>query len=187
MKIQLEESKFIIRLAGVSVGIHKYSITCDGSFFETSPIENIKDASIKIEIEMEKRERMAIFSFQFSGTLTAQCDRCLEDVTIPIDFSTQLVVNFTTANEFLCDDDQVWAVWEKAHEIDMYQYIYDAIILSLPVQFIHPEDENGVPTCNPEMLETLAQYLIDEEDLENPTNDIETIDPRWEKLKNINL
>jgi uncharacterized metal-binding protein YceD (DUF177 family) len=37
--------------------------------------------------------------------------------------------------------------------IDLEQYIYESIVLSLPLQRVHPEDVHGQPLCNPAMLE----------------------------------
>ncbi len=192
VKNQTEASKFKIRLSGVSVGTHCHSFVCTKSFFESSEIFDIDDALINVDVTMDKMERSASFSFHFHGNIMAKCDRCLEDLTFPIDFHTRLVVNFISTTDSQCDDESVWTLWEKAYDIDLYQYIYEAIVLELPSQFIHEDDEEGNSICSPEMLEMLSKYAVhiddvEEENDEEEENEIEEMDPRWEKLKNIKL
>ncbi|HPE39453.1 MAG TPA: DUF177 domain-containing protein, partial [Bacteroidales bacterium] len=80
------------------------------------------------------------------------------------------------------NDDEIWMINEKEYDLDVYQYIYESIVLSLPTQILHPDDEEGNSTCNPDFLDTLAQYSVEE------SHDSDQIaDPRWEALKNIKL
>jgi uncharacterized metal-binding protein YceD (DUF177 family) len=60
--------------------------------------------------------------------------------------------------------------------------LYEAIELALPTQLIHPDDENGKPTCNSEMLQKLAELTPKEKE----QNTTET-DPRWEALKKLRI
>jgi uncharacterized metal-binding protein YceD (DUF177 family) len=57
--------------------------------------------------------------------------------------------------------------------------MYEYIVLSLPVQRIHPDDENGRSGCDPDMLEKLKALTAKELNLENQA------DPRWDALKGI--
>ena len=65
----------------------------------------------------------------------------------------------------------------EAHEIVIDQYLFEFIVLSLPVKRIHPDDPDGNPACNKEMMKKLNQYLINDEQKIN--------DPRWDDLKSI--
>ena len=64
------------------------------------------------------------------------------------------------------------------HEFDISHYVYESIKLSIPIKQVHPENENGEVSCNPEMLERLNNYITDK-----PAD--EDIDPRWNDLKNL--
>ena len=44
---------------------------------------------------------------------------------------------------------------------------------------MHPDDEFGNITCNPEMLEKLEEHMIEQDSNE------EISDPRWDKLKDL--
>jgi len=169
---------YVIRLSGVDVGNHKYSMICDKAFFELTGLNEIENGEIHVQVEMEKSAKMLSLQFRFKGEVTVICDRCLELLTLPIEFTDFLVVNFVSQiDETFENDENIWQLHEKAHELDLTHFLYEAIELALPTQFIHPNDEKGKPTCNPEMLQKLAE-LAPKETTE--------IDPRWETLKLLN-
>ena len=63
-------------------------------------------------------------------------------------------------------------------QIDIRHYVYESIMLSLPVQRVHPDNEKGRTQCNKEMLKLLKQH--------SNKKDKNEIDPRWEALKKFN-
>ena len=66
------------------------------------------------------------------------------------------------------------------HEIDISQFIYELIILSVPTKKVHPKVLDG--TMNSEALDKLKELEITEnKSSENEDN----TDPRWDKLKSL--
>ena len=64
---------------------------------------------------------------------------------MPIDYEGRLTVRISDeTGEY--DGDVMW-VAPSEEEIDLTQYIYESIVLSLPYRRVHPEGE-----CNPDML-----------------------------------
>jgi len=175
-----KRDEYVLRLSGVEVGNHKYSMICDKAFFELTELNEIEEGSINVQIEMEKSAKMLSLQFHFFGEITVLCDRCLDYLTLPLDFTDFLVVNLVSQiDESFENDDNIWQLHEKAHELDLLHFLYETIELALPSQLIHPDDENENPTCNPEMLQKLAELT--------PKENTETteIDPRWEVLKGL--
>ena len=178
-----KRDNFVVRLSGVELGNHKYSMVCDKAFFEITGLSEIENGSINVQIEMEKSEKMLSLNFHFSGDVTVVCDRCLDFLTISLDFTDFLVVNFVSQiDESFVNDENIWQIHEKAYELDLMHFLYEAIELALPTQLIHPDDENGNPTCNPEMLQKLAELAPKTEE-ENTTE----TDPRWDALKQLRI
>ena len=182
MEIKQIHDKFKIRIAGIAVGNHRFSIDCDKTFFEISELSMLHDGVVHVRVEMEKLDKMLNFAFKFEGKVTADCDRCLAPVALKIDFDTNLVVKLIAQpNEKECkanEDDDIWLVDENSYELDFFHYIYEALLLALPQKIVHLDDKNGNSTCNPEMLAKLAQC--------SPAHHQE-IDPRWDALKKLNL
>jgi len=173
---------YVLRLSGVEVGNHKYSMVCDKSFFELTGLNEIEDGNINVQIDMEKSAKMLSLQFRFKGDVTVNCDRCLEFLTLPLEFTDFLVVNLVSQiDETFENDDNIWQLHEKEHELDLMHFLYETIELALPTQLIHPDDENGNPTCNPEMLQKLAELAPKE------TAQTTEIDPRWNVLKELRI
>jgi uncharacterized metal-binding protein YceD (DUF177 family) len=174
--------KFKIRIAGIADGNCRFSIDCNKTFFELSKLLMLHDGIVHVRIEMEKLDKMLNLAFHFEGKVIADCDRCLAPVTLKIEFDTNLIVKLVAhPNEDECkvnEDDEIWLVDENSYELDLFHYIYESLLLILPQKIVHPDDKDGHSTCNPEMLEKLAQC--------SPAHHQE-IDPRWEPLKNLKL
>jgi uncharacterized metal-binding protein YceD (DUF177 family) len=173
--------KFKIRIAGITTGNSMFSMDCDKAFFEVSRLSILHDGVIHVRIKMEKMEKMLNFMFQFEGKAIANCDRCLEPITLKIDFNTTLIVklvNNKNEEHKPNEDDDLWFIDENSYELDFFHYIYESLLLALPQKIVHPDDENGNSACNPEMLEKLTQ---------NSSSHNQEIDPRWEALKNLKL
>ena len=76
------------------------------------------------------------------------------------------------------DDEDVVILPESAYKIDLAQWMYEYVAVSMPIQCMHPDDADGNSTCNPEMM----QYISEETEDEGAPAENEEIDPRWEAL-----
>ena len=180
MKTKEKRDDYKIRIAGVGIGTYSYSMICDKAFFELSEISEVEDGLLNLQIEMDKSEKMLDLKFHFAGEVVAPCDRCLDPVTIPMDFDEQLIVNLVPeVEEDFENDENIWMVDENIYELDLFHFIYETIRLALPHRIVHPDDENGNSTCNPEVLKKLESLSQSEKPQE--------IDERWAALKDLKL
>lgn len=180
MKTKEKRDEYKIRIAGVEIGTYSYSMICDKAFFELSEISELEDGLLNLQIEMDKSEKMLDLKFRFAGKVVAPCDRCLDPVTIPMDFDEQLIVNLVPeVEEDFENDENIWMVDENIYELDLFHFIYETIRLALPHRIVHPDDENGNSTCNPEVLKKLESLKQTEKPQE--------IDERWAALKDLKL
>ena len=65
-------------------------------------------------------------------------------------------------------------------EVNIQQYIYELIVLSIPLKRVHPGVEDG--TLESDVLDKLEELSINNNENKN---DEDEIDPRWDKLKNL--
>lgn len=171
-----KRDEFKLRIAGVELGKHSFSIVCNKEFFELADLSDLLDGQLLLDIKMEKSEIMMQLSFFFRGDITIPCDRCLDPVTLPMNFEEKLIVKYDNQPQGN-EDDMIWTISENEYELDVFHFVYESISLALPTQVIHPEDENGSSTCNPEILKRLVELSHKEEER----------DPRWDALKKIDL
>ncbi len=175
--------QFKIRISGIELGKHCFSIDCDKEFFDLAGIEQLLDGRLVLRVEMEKSEKMVDFQCHFEGEVVAECDRCLAPVTLPMNFDERLIVKLVAENYRSEEEqeDDIWMMDENTYEIDLFHFVYESIVLALPIRIVHEDDADGDPTCDPEVMRRL-----DEMNAENTEKEQDT-DPRWDALKNIKL
>jgi uncharacterized metal-binding protein YceD (DUF177 family) len=146
-------------LRNLEKGRHTFDVSVDTVFFSDFQNSEIIEGSVEISLDVEKFSYFMNVILSFSGTLTVACDRCLEDIDVPIEDEYLLSVRFGEAPEEPEDesmDEDVMYVNAEDDEIDLTVYVYESICLALPIQRVHEDDENGNSLCNPEML----KYII---------------------------
>ena len=84
-----------------------------------------------------------------------------------------LIVKF--GDEFNNDNEEILIIPHNEYELDISQYIYELIILSVPVKRIHPKIVNG----------TLKSDTIDKLKKMQEKAEKKDTDPRWDKLKEL--
>lgn len=165
-----------IQFSGLKPGSYDYHYTLDKVFFEAFENENLSDGTVEFDVKLEKKERLLLFNFTFSGTISTICDRCLGKLEIPVKGEQTLCVKFSDTET--SDDEDVVILPEKAYKIDLAQWMYEYVVVAMPMQCVHADDEEGNPTCDPEMM----KFITTEE--QGPQTSDE-IDPRWAALKEL--
>jgi len=118
-------------------------------------------------------------SFSHKGTVNIPCDLTGEQFDLPIKGKINLVVQF--GDEFNNDNEELLILPHGEHQIDLAQYIYEMIVLSIPQKRVHPGVKEG--TLQTEALRKLNELQV--KDVEEVTKKEEEIDPRWDKLKQL--
>jgi uncharacterized metal-binding protein YceD (DUF177 family) len=89
-----------------------------------------------------------------------------------------LVVKF--GDEYNDENIDILIVPHGTYEINIQQYIYELIILAVPIKRIHPGVEDG--TLDSDILEKLEELSPK---LKENRETKEDIDPRWDTLKKL--
>ena len=138
---------FIIPLNGLAVGKNEFFIRAGKDFFESFENDEILDADLQIRILVEKSGRYVGVDCDVEGTITVECDRCLDPLEMPVDEQVRLSVKFGEEENAETGQDserEVVFVKEDDAELDMSQIVYDYACLALPMQRM-PEDGGCTP------------------------------------------
>ena len=168
--------EYFIPFTGLKIGKHQFDYQIDNSFFEYFDFDEYNNVNVEVSIELEKKNTMLELGFSHKGTVNVFCDVTGEPFDLKIRAESKLVVQF--GDVFNNDNEALLVIPHNEFELDISQYIYENIILSVPVKRIHPGIEDG--TLKTEALDTLEKLLPKEENKES-----EDIDPRWENLKKL--
>ncbi len=169
--------EFVINYGSLPIGEHEFEFHVDNAFFQKFENSLVQKGDIDVLVVLDKKETMMLLDFTMEGSVMVECDRCLEEMELPIESFDELIVKFGESEE--TETEEVIVVSTKEYELDVSQMIYEYISLQIPMRNVHDEDENG-QVCDPEVLNTLEK-LKPHEDEEPPS------DPRWDGLKGINL
>jgi uncharacterized metal-binding protein YceD (DUF177 family) len=162
-------AQFIIPVTGLKPGSHQFDFEIDDSFFEHFEYSEIQKGKINLHLLIEKEDNLLDLHFTFNGHVRIPCDRCYEPFDLPIKGNERLILRF--GDDYHEESEEIQVVPIGENHFDISSFIYEYIHLSLPVRRVHPENELGESTCDPEIIHRL-------EDLSSHHGP----DPRWEVL-----
>lgn len=158
--MDMENQDYLIPLNGLAAGRKIFLWNAGKMFFEDFGNEEMRDAALEIEAEAEKSGREVHVDCRISGTVTVLCDRCMDELVLPVDTEARISVRYGEAPEELDgegengdDRETIW-IGAAETELDLRQLIYDYVCLSLPMQRFHEEGE-----CNPAAVEVLSHGI----------------------------
>jgi uncharacterized metal-binding protein YceD (DUF177 family) len=169
---------YIIPFVGLKVGEHHFDYQIDNTFFQNFEYEEFNAVDVKIDLKFEKKTTFLELYFSASGSINVNCDITNEPYNQVINDQLKLVVNF--GNEYNDENEDILIVPHGEYEINVAQYIYELIVLAIPVKRLHPGIEDG--TLESDILSKLEELSPREGHI---TESSEDIDPRWNNLKKL--
>ncbi len=178
--VEMEKTKeFLIPFIGLKLGKHHFEYQVSNAFFEIFDYNEYNNSDIKVNVVLEKKSTMLELAFKHKGTVNVPCDMTNEEFDLPIKGKMKLIVRF--GDSFNNDNEELLILPHGEYQIDIAQYIYEMIVLSVPLKRIHPGVKDG--SLNTEALTKLKELTVKELKKENKKED--NIDPRWDKLKQL--
>lgn len=151
----------------------------------------VNRGNIKTTVDCKCTGSMYKFMIHSVGSVIVPCDRCLADLELRIDTADELVAKL---GEEYSDEGDCVIVPESEGVLDLAQYIYEFIVLSMPIVCTHEPGK-----CDDAMMQELSRHQAtrsgqeDDEngefnedadtDVDSSAEDDEEIDPRWAALK----
>lgn len=176
--------QYLIPFVGLKLGKHHFEYQISNAFFEIFDYDEFENSDIKVNVVLEKKSTMLELIFKHEGTVNVPCDLTSEDFDLPIEGEMKLIVRF--GDVYNNDNEELLILPFGEFEIDIAQYIYEMIVLSVPLRRVHPGVEDG--SLKTEALAKLNELILKEqteEENKEEENKEENIDPRWDKLKQL--
>lgn len=176
-KDRAKSRQFVIHFAGLEIGRHKFDFEVHDSFFKDFENSEVENGNFSVIVDLLKQSTMLVLDFELVGITKTICDRCSEELNLKVEGKNRLIVKL--GNDDFEEESDIVSIPLTDSEIDIAQYVYEYIILSLPQRRVHAEIKMGKSGCNPETLKKLEKVLSKEKKKQ--------IDPRWEKLKTLKI
>jgi uncharacterized metal-binding protein YceD (DUF177 family) len=171
-------NEYLIPFIGLKIGKHQFEYQINKKFFEEFGFDEFESCDIKVNVAFEKKATMLELGFKHKGTVNVTCDVSGEQFDMPVKGNIKLVVQF--GDVFNNDNEELLILPVGEHQLDIKQYIYEMIALSIPLKRVHPGVKDG--TLKSEALDKLKENSVKEIKEEKKE---EEIDPRWDKLKQL--
>ena len=132
--------------------LKSYSLT--DSFFQELDQDEIVGGTIEVGLKgRETAGNIFEVSIVIKGEVVVLCDRCLEDLTLPVDLEENIKI-YAGNEETIPEDEDIRILEGNGYKYDVSWDIYELTELSLPLQRVHEENQ-----CNPDMTDRLAQMI----------------------------
>jgi uncharacterized metal-binding protein YceD (DUF177 family) len=148
--------EFEIAWQGLKPGISTFRYDIDDEFMKERVEGNeFKDWKATIGLTFDKKSNFFMLHFDVDGSVIVPCDRCGDDFPIKLWDEFDLVIKLTSDDtKVIEDEDDVVFIPRSETVIDISKWLYEFVMLSVPLQHIHP-DVNDEPGCNPIALNLL--------------------------------
>lgn len=168
-------SQYTLPFSGLSEGKHLFDFEINDRFFAEFETSEVAKGDLKVLVELEKRSTHLRLTFSIKGIVQLICDRCLENFSYALESTRELLVKFS--DEPVEDEAELIYLHPTDFQVEIAQYIYEFVILSLPIRRIHPDGEDGESLCDPVMIKKLEELRY------HGKSSDELEDPRWKELK----
>ena len=103
--------EYVINYGSLPFGEHEFEFHVSDSFFQKFENSLVQKGDIDVLVVLDKKEAMMLLDFTMEGHIIVECDRCLEDLELPIDSYDELIVKFGDSEE--TETEEVIVVGEK--------------------------------------------------------------------------
>jgi len=169
---------FSVNIIGLSKKVHLFDFKLNDDFFERYGKEVLSKGDFDAQVSLDKRETFIEVDFKISGQTELICDRSLEPFEFKINIDRKVIFKYGEEPQEISDE--IVIITRDQDSIDLGQYMYEFIVLSIPIKKLHPDLKDQEE--NEDESDVRIVYSTSTEREEEKE---EVVDPRWEILKKL--
>ncbi len=160
--------EYEVSFSGLKQGKHVFEFPIDQKFFELFDTEiDFESYQGHATVILDKHSNFMEAEIKTRGKVTLLCDYHNEPFHTMVENSFPIIIKF--GEEFDDQDDEVLILPHEAYQFNVAQYIYENILLSIPLK-------RQCEICESDEVEDFFEGDEQEE---------KEIDPRWDALKKL--
>jgi len=179
-----------IDLRNLAQGVHSFDYQLDNTFFVNIDGDEVQRGKVEVKLTLKRTSVAFEMDFQLNGGVMVPCDRCLDDMELPVETQNRLVVKF--GKEYAEESDEVVVIPEDEGAINLAWFLYEFVALAVPMKHVHAPGK-----CNKSMTSKLKKHTSrsadddsDDDDFGDSSDDnsidtVDSTDPRWDALKGL--
>lgn len=167
----------------------EYQYCLDKAFFEAINDVLIRDGNVSVNLLVQKVAGSYEFMFRMEGMVRIPCDRCLDEMELPVERVSCVKVKM--GDEYADDGDMIVVPYEDG-VLNVAHLMYEIIALEIPIKHVHAPGD-----CNVVMMRVLKEHEAADEtgtveenmsvgaSRHGADDSGKSVDPRWDELKKI--
>jgi len=164
--------EFEIAFVGLKPGIHEYEYAIQDKFFVDFQQQDFRNCKAQVKLQLDKKNGFLLLKFEVGGSLEVICDRCNNYLPLDLWDEFNIIVKMAEEPQQMNEqeeDPDVYYISRSDSHVDVANWIYEFINLSIPMhKSCNFEKMNG-PHCNPVALDVLKKMEPEEkEQKQNP-------------------
>ena len=185
-------SEFKLPLKSIPAGTQEFSYHLDKAFFVNMENADVRDADVDVHLTVTHKNDVYDLVFHLTGTVTVACDRCLDNLELPVDTTYQVAVKY--GDDYRDDADGMIEIPESDNFLNVAYMIHATAALAIPIKHVHP-----LGKCNRAMSTLLKKHRahtpgdpdaeLEDELLDGiddaDTGEAQATDPRWDALRGL--
>lgn len=182
-------TEFKLPLKELAEGKHEFEYRLTQKFFTDMENTDVHGADICVKLTVNNKNGLYDLTFTMQGEVILLCDRCLDDLNLPIDTNYHVMVQY--GDDYNDDTDDLLIIPYSDNTLNVSYMIYDTIVLAIPMKHVHPMGK-----CNRQMSALLRKHRARSNDEDSELEDelmdeIDNMgsqqpsDPRWDALKGL--
>lgn len=163
--------EFEIAFVGLKPGIHEFSYEVNDRFFEEYNEQDFRNANATVRLVLEKNTGFMILRFEIGGQAEVTCDRCNNNLPFQLFDEFTVTVKMTDEPELMNEqeeDPDVYYISRGESHLDVKDWIYEFVNLSIPMQKTCEYENMDGPHCNPAAREMLRNMKPEDGSGTNP-------------------
>ena len=177
-------------IAQGEVRTHEYLL--ENKFFIDIDGPDVQKGKVNVTLKITHKTVSFELLFRTMGSVYVSCDRCLDDIEIPVESDSRLIVKL--GKEYAEESDEVLVISEDDGTLNLAWFLYEFVALAIPMKRVHPPGK-----CNRTMTSKLKKHSAKRSDDEgmgdfggrddmssdNDESEMSEPDPRWDALKEL--
>ncbi len=164
--------EFEIAFVGLKPGVHEYNYSINDKFFEAFQQQDFRNCKANVKLLLDKKSSFMQLKFEVGGTLEVTCDRCNNNLPLELWDEFNITIKLVEDTELMNgqeDDPDMYYISQGESHINVANWIYEFINLSLPMQKTCGFETMNGPYCNVAALEILKKLKPEVKEVkENP-------------------
>ena len=152
--------EYEIAFVGLRPGIHEFNYHVDDKFFADFKETDFSNCDASVKLTLEKNTSFMMLKFEVGGSVSVICDRCGNNLSIDLWDEFNLVIKQVENPDEMNqgeEDPDVYYISRTESHIHLAGWIYEFVMLSIPMQRMCSQENMGGPQCNKEILALLKK------------------------------